>query len=118
MAFIAGYGNNRHGGSPTKELTVAHVPIVTKSKCQEWFESQGEDKSAIDDDMICAGYKGGKIDACQGDSGGALVVDDSSSRKVMVGIMSSGVGCGREKLPGLYTRVESYVDWIRDFLAS
>ena len=54
---------------------------------------------------LCAGHEFGLEDGCQGDSGGGLVtVDGDSDKYVLVGVMSVGIGCGRPKLPGLYTR--------------
>lgn len=32
----------------------------------------------------------------------------------MIGIVSYGVGCATKGVPGLYTRVSAYVDWIED----
>ena len=31
----------------------------------------------------------------------------------LVGIVSRGKGCGLKNRPGIYTRVESYLDWIK-----
>ena len=63
------------------------------------------------DRLMCAGYVYGHVDACQGDSGGPLicVVND---RPVLYGVVSWGVECGRARSPGVYVRVEYYLDWI------
>ena len=48
----------------------------------------------------------------QADSGGPLMVRDDE-RIVVVGVISTGIGCAKPKLPGLYTRISSYSTWIR-----
>lgn len=47
---------------------------------------------------------------CQGDSGGPIVDSDG----VLVGVSSWGVGCARDGIPGVYSRVSSSIDWIED----
>lgn len=47
----------------------------------------------------------------QADSGGPLMVDESEGTMV-VGVVSTGIGCGRPRLPGLYTRMSEYMPWI------
>jgi len=49
-------------------------------------------------------------DSCVGDSGGPLF---SADKEVLVGIVSWGISCGNEDLPGVYTRVSASLDWIR-----
>ncbi len=50
-----------------------------------------------------------KID--QGDGGGPLVCEKEGQWD-QVGIVSFGIGCGRPNVPGVYTKVEAYEEWI------
>lgn len=49
----------------------------------------------------------------QADSGGPLMVGEGEAVQV-VGVVSAGIGCARPKLPGLYTRVTHFLDWISE----
>ncbi len=53
----------------------------------------------------------------QGDSGGPMV-SRQSSVWVQSGIVSFGTGCARPELPGVYTRVSRYQEWISSFVCS
>ncbi|XP_034833573.1 plasminogen-like [Maniola hyperantus] len=72
----------------------------------------------IQEHQICAGKLAGGVDACQGDSGGPLQVkinlpeSGEGSMHFVIGVTSFGIGCARPNLPGVYTRVSSFVDWI------
>lgn len=48
----------------------------------------------------------------QGDSGGPLLHQLANGRWVNIGIVSWGIRCGEPGRPGIYTRVNSYLDWI------
>ena len=69
---------------------------------------------------MCAGGENGK-DSCVGDSGSALMREENAkdilSKGVhkLIGVVSFGPRkCGTEGVPGVYTRVRSYLDWILD----
>eukprot|EP00093_Oithona_nana_P014690 14690.XXX_355013_354359_1 [CDS] Oithona nana genome sequencing. len=59
--------------------------------------------------MICANSIDGK-NACQGDSGGPLICLENGL-PVLTGVTSFGEKCG--KPPGIFTRVTSYLSWIK-----
>ena len=63
---------------------------------------------------LCAEHPDGGQDSCQGDSGKGLLSFPSHPRTqaVQLGIVSAGIGCGREGIPGIYTRVSHYRQWI------
>merc|ERR1712130_410949 len=70
--------------------------------------------------QICAGGQKGK-DSCVGDSGSGLMRSrrDSSrggaGRSELIGVVSFGPRlCGTEGVPGVYSRVESFLTWILD----
>jgi secreted trypsin-like serine protease len=79
-----------------------------------WVQMLIERGRVLTEEMFCAGVDEGGKDSCQGDSGGPLVARDPKGRFVQVGIVSWGIGCARPGLPGAYTRLALYRDWIRE----
>lgn len=88
-----------------KEVDLRVVPI----------EESKYHRSLITNDMFLAGntVNGKTVDACTGDSGGPCI-KIIKGNWVLVGVVSWGTGCGRKDLPGVYTRVLSYHNWIRN----
>ena len=69
--------------------------------------------------MICAGASVDGRDTCPGDSGGPILRRLPNGKLVQVGIVSFGIGqCGVAALPGVYTRLALYTDWMRDVVAT
>uniref|UniRef100_A0A6Q2XM02 Peptidase S1 domain-containing protein n=1 Tax=Esox lucius TaxID=8010 RepID=A0A6Q2XM02_ESOLU len=104
--WVTGWGNVGEniplsGESYLQELK---VPILNQTVCLDKY-------LCLTSNMICAGLQGGK-DTCQGDSGGPLVCP-SDTKFVQVGITSFGKPCAKEGFPGYYTRVASYLDFIK-----
>lgn len=96
-ASIVGWGSTEEGGTASPVLRRAEIRVVADTGCSGAYRQY--DPGA----MLCAGQPQGGADACNGDSGGALVVAGR-----LVGVTSFGSGCGRPGLPGVYTRVSSY----------
>lgn len=55
--------------------------------------------------MLCVGRDAGGQDTCSGDSGGPIFT--TGEQFTQVGVTSLGVGCGRRRLPGIYTELSS-----------
>ena len=64
--------------------------------------------------QLCSGDLSGQRDTCQGDSGSGLYIGRDHFHYTIDGIVSYGEQCASPMKPGIYTRVSSYVDWIRD----
>ncbi|KAJ8969697.1 hypothetical protein NQ317_004130 [Molorchus minor] len=120
LATVAGWGwtneNNSKGGR-AKTLQKARVNVIETEKCRSWYKSQGK-KTKIQETQLCAGHEQGGIDACWADSGGPLMVssEKQNNQMMVVGVVSTGIGCARPYLPGIYTRVSEYIPWIRQIL--
>ncbi|XP_050672349.1 trypsin-7-like isoform X10 [Leptidea sinapis] len=94
---VSGWGNTAENGTLSDVLRAVELNIVSVFECRKVYG-----KKDITQRMICAGVPKGGKDNCQGDSGGPLVY--SSTRK-QVGIVSSGYGCARPGVPGIYTNL-------------
>ena len=110
---VTGWGRTKEGGIISEDLLKAAVPYVDTATCNEPAGYNGGIRAG----MICAGYDEGGVDACQGDSGGPLVYRGPDG-PVLVGVVSWGKGCARKLRYGVYTRVNSYGDWITRVITS
>ncbi|XP_063961428.1 chymotrypsinogen B-like [Lytechinus pictus] len=63
--------------------------------------------------MFCTMYHTGYQGVCTGDSGGPIV-QEINGRWTLVGISSWVRECGASYVPNGFTRVSSFIDWIRD----
>ncbi|XP_068509579.1 transmembrane protease serine 9 isoform X2 [Syngnathus scovelli] len=102
-SWVTGWGI---GLAATQNLMEANIPVVGNRQCNCDYN-----ETMITDNMICAGLRDGGNDICQGDGGGPLV-SRQGSVWVLSGVLSFGLGCAWPKIPGVYTRVSQYQDWI------
>jgi secreted trypsin-like serine protease len=98
-----------------RKLHEVDIEVIDPQECKAVYKSLQVSAFTVGDTEICAtGPQGGK-DSCFGDSGGPLVVRDDNADQgyVQVGIVSWGPQCGNPLFPGVYTRVSSFSDWIK-----
>jgi len=111
---VSGWGRLESGGfERPKVLRLVDVLVPTNKVCGEMIPKNLPWDSETNS-MICAG--GADKDACQGDSGGPMVCEDEAGDKYLSGIVSWGVGCATEGIPGVYTNVRKYAKWINNII--
>ncbi|KAM9705236.1 transmembrane protease serine 9-like [Menidia menidia] len=104
---ITGWGSTRENGPRVHRLQEVNVSILNFDACNDYYHGR------IRSSMFCAGKEEGGADACQGDSGGPLSCF-TGSRHQLAGLVSWGVGCGRARKPGVYTKVQEHLQWMAD----
>ncbi len=112
IATISGWGATSFGGSATDQLQAANISVLAGpgvNSCGDY----GPNFSALDD--LCAGVAGGGIDTCQGDSGSPLTIQIDGVA-TLAGVTSVGNECALPNFPGIYTRVTTYINWIRGYV--
>ncbi len=105
---------NKLQSEELKEVTVNYMP---NNECRTKTGYIGGKKISligrITNNMMCAQDE--NEDACQGDSGGPLIVKGLLPRlDVQVGVVSWGMGCAHESFPGVYSRMSSQMNWIKE----
>ncbi|XP_017776652.1 PREDICTED: transmembrane protease serine 9-like [Nicrophorus vespilloides] len=112
LAVVAGWGRLGEREEVSPVLRKVAVPVWKKNDCY----NSGYGEKRLSENMFCAGYPDGKLDACQGDSGGPLHMTNSDGDMEIIGVVSWGRGCARPNLPGIYTKVNNYLQWVQESL--
>lgn len=101
-AFVFGWGRTKPGvaGAPTSLLR-GRVALRDRNSCSAITGFGG----AREDLVLCA-RETGRQQACNGDSGGPLILSENAMRPpVLIGVVSGGVNCGQNGKPSRYTRI-------------
>jgi secreted trypsin-like serine protease len=108
---VAGFGATESASSSSTKQQVS-IRVVETDKCDQIFRKEGR---RLADTQICAGGVKNQ-DSCTGDSGGPLMKLVNINQElswVLYGIVSYGSKpCGEANIPGVYTKVDQYIDWI------
>lgn len=115
--LMTGWGIKREQGHVElpKVLQMARLPWVRRDVCKPFFPDY--DDAIVDERHLCAGKRG--LNACHGDSGGALAwqsggkgQDGTRARCKVVGILSMSFSpCEETSIPGVYAKVASKTAW-------
>ncbi|KAL7290310.1 hypothetical protein TKK_0016008 [Trichogramma kaykai] len=101
--------NEYEVGSSNDTLNRAVAIVMSNERCQRYYEHN------VSDDQVCAKIIEFSDDTpqgvCRGDSGSPLVYNGDTVIGVLSGI---SLGCDENKEPAIYTRVSSYLTFIRN----
>lgn len=103
---VTGWGKlNETSRRYSSALNFIQIPLVNHSLCSQQM------MNSVSENVLCAGILGDIKDACEGDSGGPMMVE---YRKTwfLIGLVSWGEGCGHKDKLGIYTKVSNYLEWI------
>lgn len=95
--LVAGWGRIDNPNASQTRLRKGYLTLKPLQLCNDSY-------AYIFRKQLCTFREG--VDVCYGDSGGPLIC-----RGFQVGITSYGSGCGEN--PGVWTRVDSYLGWIK-----
>uniref|UniRef100_A0A182WQM1 CLIP domain-containing serine protease n=1 Tax=Anopheles minimus TaxID=112268 RepID=A0A182WQM1_9DIPT len=108
---VAGWGRTATARYSNVKQKVA-VDGVSLDACNQVYQRE---QVLLRQSQLCAGGEAGK-DSCQGDSGGPLTGINTAGgvqHWYLIGLVSFGpTPCGQAGWPGVYTKVDQYVDWI------
>ncbi|XP_048006730.1 phenoloxidase-activating enzyme-like [Leguminivora glycinivorella] len=111
---VAGWGAVNATVTTSNVLRRVHVPYVDFYLCRHLYNQTRFKHLQLFEGQLCAGSK--NRDSCQGDSGGPLMLLKGKTTE-LAGIVSFGPKpCGLGDIPGVYTNVFTYYDWIKTII--
>ena len=114
-ASAIGWGETGPESTYESTLQVVDLPLVQDATCSTVYPNAAN-SYVVTPRMLCAG--GGTRGACDGDSGGPLMVRHTAVRKWLgVGIVSWGSACNADAPYGVYGRVSQFNRWIDQAIA-
>lgn len=113
---VSGWGKTegRIGLVTSAMLKYAHIGVYSLTECENTPYTPTKKRMSFTNNMFCAGAEG--KDSCQKDSGGPFVLPmlTGGGPYYLSGIVSWGPPCSERQYKGYYTKVENYVDWIKE----
>lgn len=112
---VTGYGFESEDGPISLKVRQTELPIVADQECIAKTNNALNKTFTLPANSFCAGGELGQ-DACHGDGGSPLscLVDGYYE---LAGIVSWGYKCGSKDLPGVYSKVSSFVGWINQIVS-
>lgn len=117
IVIATGWGRTQFGGQSSPTLMEVDLDQFSYGECSNTYKASVQLPAGLNkDSQLCAGSRYEAKDTCSGDSGGPLQVlhNEHKCMYKIVGVTSFGRGCGNIGVPGVYTKVAHYIEWIEE----
>ncbi|XP_076647196.1 chymotrypsin-2-like [Halictus rubicundus] len=104
--IVSGFGRLAYDGDRTNLLHWVNITVASHEYCRDTYK----DSQNIYTTHLCAYDPTAIRGHCKGDSGGPLMVHGK-----LAGLVSWSYHCADTVYPSVYTRVASYIDWIKKY---
>ncbi|TRY72248.1 hypothetical protein TCAL_03143 [Tigriopus californicus] len=118
--WTAGWGKDKVNGNFQPIIHKVDLPIYDQSRCESALRNELSRKNhaagqrlRLHESELCAGGEAGK-DACDGDGGAPLVCQALTGQYYVVGLVTWGVDCALQDVPGVYARISHFRDFIEN----
>ncbi|XP_060657034.1 chymotrypsin-2-like isoform X1 [Drosophila nasuta] len=109
-AVVSGWGQTIFSGPQSNHLQYYNVTVFSNEKCKNLMIAVSK---IFPTSYIC--LKPSQSTPCHGDSGGPLAIRNEDGSHTLLGLTSFGnPGCPTNS-PGVYTRVSSFLKWIKQY---
>lgn len=121
LCVVSGWGKDMFSetGKFQQILKSIDLPAVSRASCELAMRGTRLGPGFhLHESFMCAGGEKGK-DACEGDGGSPLACHKPGdpNKYYQAGVVSWGIGCGQEGVPGVYADVSKAVPWIEKVIA-
>ncbi|XP_057328585.1 trypsin-3-like [Microplitis mediator] len=106
LGELAGWGFTENG-QLSQNLKAIDLNTLTPQKCKNSYDLFG----GLQEDQFCAGHPAFKQDVCFSDAGSPFAINGR-----IAGFVSWANGCGEPGYYGVYTKISSYIPWIKEKL--
>uniref|UniRef100_A0A182JWQ8 Peptidase S1 domain-containing protein n=1 Tax=Anopheles christyi TaxID=43041 RepID=A0A182JWQ8_9DIPT len=112
LCISTGWGFEARTNAYANVLKRVDLPVVARHSCKQLFAATRLGPFfRLHKSVLCAGGEAG-VDMCDGDGGSGLVCPNESGAYVLAGIVSWGLSCHQQDVPGAYVNVARFVTWI------
>ncbi|XP_058123689.1 phenoloxidase-activating enzyme-like [Anopheles coustani] len=111
-----GWGVDAHTSKFANVLKRIDLPVIPRETCLQMFRATRLSIFfELHESVLCAGAEEG-VDMCDGDGGGPLACVKEDGTYALAGIVSWGLGCHENGVPGAYVNVAKFSNWITQTL--